>query len=454
MTPDASTPTSSQIRAHVARAINLIVTENRTIDWVLQERPQWSSTPLEKAMLFGVIRHYLSLEKFIDELLTKPLRSKDLDLYLLMLVGAYQLKFTDIPHHAAINETVKAVAALHKPWAKGLINGVLRNAARKNYHPDQSFDHPAWLAAAIRAEYPEQGADILAANITRAPMTLRVNQQIIERDVYNDKLIQAEIQASKGLAPNSLILKVAQPSASLPGWADGEVAIQDMGAQFAAELLKPGDDANIRVLDACTAPGGKLANLLENASPAASPGEEADRVFAIDISNPRIEQTQLILRRLGHQIEIKQADASHLAWWDNRPFTHILLDAPCSGTGTIRRHPDIKLLLQLDAIAQHATLQLQLLNNLWQTLAPGGNLLYCTCSLLQAENDDVIERFLEGQNKDGNNNANVLPINLRTGVATKFGWQLLPTDPNTDGFYYALLHKSAMPTAGMTSART
>ena len=233
----------------------------------------------------------------------------------------------------------------------------------------------------------------------------------------------------------------------LPDWANGAVAVQDLGAQYAAQLLHNEithtntPHAALRVLDACAAPGGKLAHLLEllanEPRPLTQPGVQSTQCIAIDVNRQRIEASHAILERLGHNLRLKQGDACEQAWWDRRPFDYILMDAPCSGTGTIRRHPDIKLLLRENAVFEHSRTQEKMLNNLWRTLAPGGTLLYCTCSLLQAENDQVISRFL----KSKNNHAKVLNINLPSGKATEHGWQLLPTDPNTDGFYYALLRK-------------
>ena len=454
-----ATPTPSQIRAHAVRAITQVVIHDRTIDWVISERAQWCQLPLERDLIYGVIRHYFSLHKKVDAHLEKPLRKKDQDLLLLMLVGAYQLIHSSIPAHAVINETVQAVVALHKPWAKNLVNVVLRNISRGidpasdlSVEPsDHSFDHPEWLIAQIRRQYPLIWQQILAANNTRAPMTVRVNTCRISHEDYLRKLQHAAIDAETGSASNSLVLLKPQPSNTLPGWARGDVAIQDMGAQFAAQLLvsslnAPTRQMPLRILDACAAPGGKLAHLYEMLSESGYSAE----LMGIDMSIARVKQTQMILARLGHDVTVSVADARQLDWWDGKPYSHILLDAPCSGTGTIRRHPDIKILLQAESISEHANQQLQILNNLWQTLASGGNLLYCTCSLLRAENDDVVGRFLQHQNKD----ANVQTIKLSSGAATKYGWQLLPTDSYTDGFYFALLQKRSHHDHQMTDADT
>lgn len=419
---------ASLTRAHAARAISQVAKAGRTIDWVERERPQWTSKPAERALIYGTLRHYFSLQSAVDAQLHQPLRNKDHDLYALMLVGAYQLFYTDTAKHAAVNETVEAVMALRKPWAKRLLNGVLRNVKL----PNQSFDHPSWLQTKLELQYGQNAAAIMQANNTQAPMSLRVNTARVSREDYAKALDAAGIRYRFGAPSSSIILSQPLPSSTLPGWSMGEVAVQDTGAQFACQTLQVvNNEGDVHVLDACAAPGGKLAHLLE-----ANPGLQAC-LTAIEISAVRIEQTNAILQRLGHQVEFVHADACQDEWWDGKPFTHILLDAPCSGTGTIRRHPDIKLLLESRAIAAHAAKQLEMLNNLWRMLGAGGSLLYCTCSILADENDDVIDRFLE-QHKA----VNVQSITLPTGQRTKFGWQLLPTDPDTDGFYYALLHKA------------
>lgn len=420
---------------------------NRTIDWIFENKPQWMSNSESVALVYGTVRHLIFLQTVVAPYLHKDFRSKDQDLYCLLLVGAYQLLWSDKPEHAVINETVSAANRLRKPWAKGLINAVLRRVAADAdslIYPDQSFDHPAWLLQCLQLDYPEQWQAIATANNTQAPMVLRVNTHQNSREEYSALLHAQGISHHLGPAPQAIVLTDAMPSAQLPGWENGKVAVQDMGAQYAAQLLHgeigPDSARNeagaIRVLDACAAPGGKLAHLLELMPPAEDSADHVHTV-AIDMSPHRIQATQNILARLGHHLELVEGDACGLDWWDQQPFDCILLDAPCSGTGTIRRHPDIKLLLSKQAVQQHSQMQLQMLNNLWQTLTPGGTLLYCTCSVLQDENDAVISRFLESNQI----HANVLTVNLPSGHATRYGWQLLPTEPNTDGFYYALLQK-------------
>ena len=447
----SSLPTSAEIRANAARAITRITKQNRTIDWLQNNHPNWFATPLANELIFGTSRHYHILDRALAEYLKKPLRDKDADIKSLLLVGAYQLEYLDIPAHAVIHETVSAVKVLRRPWAKGLVNAILR-AFNRGYDAekniDQTFGYPCWYVSLLRDSYPTVWPDLIAANFERAPMSLRINTQKISPQAYRECLRNQQIDFATAWLPESVVLKAAQPSEQLPGWREGHVAVQDLGAQFAAELLlaaKPLQNKSTggshftpsRVLDACAAPGGKLAHLLERLSAPASaaPGIEPT-VQALDISRQRIQSSERILARLGHHAAFMEGDAHNLDWWDRQPYSHILLDAPCTGTGTIRRHPDIALLLNEQAVSDQAATQTLLLNNLWQTLAPGGNLLYCTCSVLAAENDHVIREFL-----DTHADASAQSINLPSGHATTYGWQLLPTEPLTDGFYYALLHK-------------
>jgi 16S rRNA (cytosine967-C5)-methyltransferase len=448
-----SSLTPAQVRANAARGVEAVAKYNRTIDWVFENRPQWVASAESRALLYGTVRHYHSLQALVTGYLDKALRDKDLDIHCLLLVGAYQLKHSNKPVHAVINETVGAVNRLRKPWAKGLTNAILRRLADDQdalHAPDQSFDHPDWLVNALQADYPLHWQDIVAANNTQAPMVLRVNLIKNSREAYMTSLQDAGIAHYPGAGQQAVVLEQAMTSELLPGWEDGAVAVQDMGAQYAAQLLhdhtvvrpsptnsSAGQQHSLRFLDACAAPGGKLSHWLELMTARPHIAGAHEQALAIDISEHRIAATHSILRRLGHRVDIQQADACGREWWDGQTFDAILMDAPCSGTGTIRRHPDIKLLLSEQAVHAHHETQWLMLNNLWQTLASGGTLLYCTCSLLQLENDRVISRFLESNN----NHANVLQFELPSGMATRHGWQLLPTDRDTDGFYYALLRK-------------
>ena len=459
---------SAAQRADAARALRHVL-GNRTIDWVKDKHPEWFESALVNELVYGITRHAFSLRRQVDATLQKPLRDKDLDVYALMLVGAYQLSYSRIPVHAAVNETVAATKDLRKPWSRGLVNGVLRTLSRQqgqNY-PQQREDTgrtvdsllanpgrlladpvlselPEWLFEMVLAQYPHDASAILAACLERAPMTLRVNERVVTRDDYRAALTAAGIAHRDGPACG-LTLASPQPAATLPQWDAGAVAVQDGGGLFAAPLLlheiATGAPASnrLRILDACAAPGGKLCHLLESL-----PKQRDTQIVALEYSAERIAQTHAITARLGHDIRLTKGDARNLDWWDGEPFTHILVDAPCSGSGTLRRHPDLKLLLEAKDLATHAAVQKQILSNLWQTLAHGGTLLYCTCSLLRQENDDVISALLSDTTTTDVTtaiDASVLSIHLPTGRATAYGWQLLPTDPETDGFYYARLQR-------------
>ncbi len=444
------TPVKNNERARAAQFVDQILQDpNRTIDRVLGERNAdvaKAVTPLERELVAGVLRRYFTLQHLVSSFLTKPLRDKDHDLFCLLLVGAYQLHYTHLPDHAAVNETVSAVPVLRKPWARGLVNGVMRNMSRakasKESHPDasqstllieaeQSFgeavlDTPRWLADLVLSQY-EEGEELLQAMLERAPMCLRINQAKINPGSYAGELQTA---FSPLWFDESIVLEQAMPQTSLPGYAQGLVSVQDGGAQFAAHLLDVPDGG--RWLDACAAPGGKLFHGME-LHPTAT-------AVAVEVSEPRARSIQTQAKRLGHSSHILHtADALEDYWWDGVLFDAILIDAPCSGTGTLRRNPDIKHHRTMAQIEQLTQLQLELVTKLWSLVKPGGSLLYCTCSILAQENDEIISSFLSSQA-----DAQLVAFTLPTGKATELGWQLLPIDPNTDGFYYAKLIKEAL----------
>ena len=423
-------------RAVAARIIEEVHAHNRTIDWCLNKYGDQS--PLTHELVYGVVRRYFSLAANIDRQLNRSIRKKDRVIYYLLLVGAYQLNYMRTPEHAAIHATVSACSSLKRDWCKGLVNGVLRAVQRSEFplaSTERSFDHPAWLAELLSEQH---GNDLLEANNLRSPMCLRVNQVRCDRPTYQDCLDAAGIGHTLGFSPHAILLKEPLPKARLPHWEDGWVAVQDQGAQFASNLLAAQThptNATNKLLDACAAPGGKLFYYMELA------GDNVE-VESLEINAKRAATIAQEGARLGHAVATRIDDACTDAWWDRRPYTHILLDAPCTGTGTIRRHPDIKLLLKPDKIPELADLQLTLLNNLWKMLAYEGTLLYCTCSVLPQENDQVIERFLSSIPKE-QGQADLMAIALPTGKPTQFGWQLLPTDPQTDGFYFCGLRKVA-----------
>ncbi len=414
----------SSARARAARNLKAILSGRRTTDWATGT-PNQSSLSLE--LTYGCLRHYFALAEQINTLLAKPLRDQDQDLYGLLLVGAYQLQHTRIPPHAALNETVSATEQLRKAWAKGLINAVLRKLPGDP--PAAATNHPDWLRQRLNDEYGADAGALMAANNSRGPLCLRINTSKIAPADYRRRLDAEGIGYARSWPENALILNAPQPAASLPGFNAGWVAVQDIAAQLALRPLLDRAAPGQRLLDACAAPGGKLFGLIEARTGLA--------ITAIDNAPKRLDTLREIAHRLGHeQFDCLAADAGSLDWWDGKPFDLVLLDAPCSGTGTLRRHPEIKVLRGPADIRRSARKQAALLTNLWYSLRPGGTLLYCTCSILSEENDQVVAAFLSKRS-----DAHAGAIGLPTGRATRHGWQLLPLDPATDGLYVAAIEK-------------
>lgn len=391
--------------------------------------------PLLQQLCYGVLRFYPRLLACSTQLLSKPLKDKDRDVLMLILLGAYQLQYTRIPDHAAVSATVNALQGLKKPWAKGLLNGVLRQWQRREdellaaLNPAAAAAHPDWLFGKIQKRWPEQAEAIFTANNEQAPLCLRVNAQQTSREHYLQQLSDAGINAeATAFSSHGIRLQQACPVEELPGFADGLVSVQDEAAQLSAELLElaPGQ----RVLDSCCAPGGKTCHILE------SQAELAD-VVAMDIDPERLEKVQQNLDRLGLQATLQSGDASQPGqWWDGQLFDRILLDAPCSATGVIRRNPDIKIHRQADDIKALSKLQLAILRAQWAILKPGGILVYATCSVLPEENEKVVEAFCEEKAE-----AEHCLIDADWGIERPYGRQLFPNIDGHDGFYYAKLRK-------------
>ncbi|UWF49403.1 16S rRNA (cytosine(967)-C(5))-methyltransferase RsmB [Pseudomonas sp. N3-W] len=390
-------------------------------------------------LAFGTARWQPRLSALAATLLQKPFKAADADVEALLLVGLYQLLYTRVPAHAAIGETVGCADKLKKPWAKALLNAVLRRAQRESeallaeleHDPVVRTAHPRWLQKSLKAFWPEQWEAICAANNAHPPMILRVNRRHHTRDAYLELLTAAGIAATPCVySRDGIVLEAAADVRSLPGFAEGWISVQDEAAQLAADLLDlaPGQ----RVLDACCAPGGKTCHILE-AEPSLA------GVVAVDLEAKRLVRVRENLARLGLSAELIAADGRDTAtWWDGKPFQRILLDAPCSATGVIRRHPDIKLTRQPDDIAALAVLQGELLDALWITLEVGGILLYATCSTLPTENTEVIETFLARTP-----GARELDLATAAGIKQPHGRQLLAQQGGHDGFYYAKLIKIA-----------
>nr|WP_286944700.1 16S rRNA (cytosine(967)-C(5))-methyltransferase RsmB [Pseudomonas sp. UBA6718] len=399
---------------------------------------------LAQDLAFGTARWQPRLALLADKLLQKPFKAADRDVEALLLVGLYQLLHTRIPAHAAIGETVACVDKLKKSSLKGLLNAVLRNAQRDHEalfaelerDPVLHTAHPRWLQKRLKADWPEHWQAICTANNEHPPLILRVNRRHASRDAYLAELRGNGVEAEPCTFSRDGI-RLLQPCdvKTLPGFMEGRVSVQDEAAQLAADLLDlaPGQ----RVLDACAAPGGKTCHLLE-----VQP--QLSEVIALDLEPSRLARVQENLERLQLKATLIAADGRDVtSWWDGKPFQRILLDAPCSATGVIRRHPDIKLTRQADDIAALAQLQGELLDALWPTLEVGGVLLYATCSVLPQENSDNIAAFL--QRTPG---ARELDIAGTFGLKQAHGRQLLPQADGHDGFYYAKLIKIAAAPRG------
>jgi 16S rRNA (cytosine967-C5)-methyltransferase len=427
---------ASKVRAEAAGTIARVMS-GRNLDEALQQTagllPQ--DMGLLKALVYGVVREHSLLSALASQMLSKPL-DKDPEMQALLLVGLYQLRSMRIPPHAAVAETVNATADLSKPWARGLTNALLRRYLRERdtleaaLPPYQAirYSHPDWMIRAVQRDWPQRWEALLEANQQAGPLTLRVNRRQLSRDSYLEQLKTAGIEAQPvPEVPQAVVLTQAVPVDQIPGFAEGVVTVQDASAQLAAALLDLQDGQ--RVLDACAAPGGKTTHILELADV---------EVLAIDSDAQRLPRVQENLDRLHFKATLKAADGTRPStWWDDRPFDRILLDAPCSGTGVIRRHPDIKWLRRQDDIPQMAAVQLRLLHMLWPLLKPGGLLVYASCSILREEGEDIVSRFLAQQGE-----AREQVIEAGWGEACAVGRRIAPGGV-FDGFYYACLRKSA-----------
>lgn len=426
-------------RVSIAAILRAVIGEQVSLDHAFAQQltTETPQTPFIKAACFGVMRHYFQLQWYLQQLLSKPLKAKDLDIHCLLLCGLYELFEMHTPDHAVVSETVNAVSQLRKAWAKGLVNAVLRNGRRQQAQLQQAAQqdsqartlHPQWLIDLLQQDWPQDWNSIISQNNLPPPMTLRLDVRKLERQRYLAQLQEQGLKATANpVVPSALTLETAVEVQILPGFAQGLVSVQDAAAQLAATLLdpQPGD----RVLDACAAPGGKTLHLLQQQPQLAG-------LLALDSDPVRLQRVAQNLARAGVSGQLQQGDAAQPEhWWDGEPFDRILLDAPCSATGVIRRHPDIKLLRRVDDPAHLARTQAQILDALWPLLKSGGMLLYATCSVLKIENELQIQQFLQ-RHPD----ARCQPMAADWGQTQACGRQILPGSYGMDGFYYALIYK-------------
>lgn len=432
-------------RAAAAKLAWQIIDQGQSLDAALSsyfdtlEENAPNSQPQNKGfiqeLVYGVCRWYGELDSLSTHLLRSPIRNKDRVVHFVLLVGLYQLRHLETADHAAVGETVSACKQLNKQWAKNLINGCLRTYLRAPIEPladTNKVAHPEWMSLAIQSAWPDYADAIFNANNQRPPMCLRVNQRQFSRDDYLQKLIETQIDArADPFASDGIILNKACAVNQLPFFFQGACSVQDTAAQLAADFLAP--ESGMHVLDACAAPGGKTAHLLERA-------DNQLKLHALDISERRAEQLHGTLARLELNATVITADASAAPSWQipEHGYDRILIDAPCSGLGVIRRHPDIKHHRRPSDIDSLKKIQSKLLTNLWSTLKPGGQLLYMTCSILPTENEQQMKQFVSTQN-----DAMLVTIEHPNALILEFGVQTLTGVHEMDGFYYCLLEKTS-----------
>lgn len=422
------------LRSMAAQAIEQVVEKGQSLSNVLPAMQQ-KVTDKDKALLqelcFGVLRTLSQLEWMIKQLMERPMTGKQRTVHYLIMVGFYQLLHTRIPPHAALAETVEGAVVIKRPQLKGLINGVLRQFQRRQEElltefaqSELRFLHPSWLVKRIKNAYPQQWESILEANNQRPPMWLRVNRNHHTRDAWLNLLADAGLTGFPHPDyPDAVRLENPTSVLALPGFEQGWVTVQDASAQGCVGYLLPQNDEQI--LDLCCAPGGKTTHILEAAPDA--------NVTAVDVDEKRLSRVYDNLKRLGMKAAVKQGDGRYPAQWcGEQQFDRILLDAPCSATGVIRRHPDIKWLRRDRDIAELAQLQSEILDAVWPHLKPGGTLVYATCSILPEENSQQIKTFLQ-RTPDA--------VLQETGTPENPGLQNLPGLEEGDGFFYAKLIK-------------
>jgi 16S rRNA (cytosine967-C5)-methyltransferase len=424
-----------------------VIKDGRSVNELLSIKPSLDSSPNDRAfakqLLFGSLRYYHQIKAILDQLLEKPLKQKDSDIFAILILGVYQLRFLSVPDHAAISETVELTRKIKKKWASGLVNGILRQYQRRVGEIQRrlekantfQFSHPNWMINQLAEDWPNKYQGILQANNQRAPMTVRVNQLLISRTDYLEHLLAKDIAAQiHPLACDGLVLEQACDVAKLPGFFEGWVTVQDAAAQLVVDLLDL--DGADRVLDGCAAPGGKTTHILQR--------QASVNLTSVEMSAKRMARIEQTIERMGfsQKSDFKLLCADLLAtddWWDGRAFDRILIDVPCTASGVIRRNPDIKLHRKKLDLTNTVELQKKILETAWSLLKPGGRLVYATCSVFKQENERQISRFLQSHNAQ----LAFLPKNIDQKIVKhgELGYQILPGEVQMDGFYLCGLQK-------------
>ena len=426
-------------RVLAVQALMAVAREGQTLTQAADQAAAACKDPRDAALVkelsYGTLRWQPRLEAWLAKLVERPLKAADQDVKFLLLLGLYQLAYLRVPAHAAVQQTVEACRGLDKGWAAGLVNAVLRRFQREQAEvgsataeqPEARYAHPGWFIAELQRDWPGHWQAMLEAGNERPPFTLRVNRRVQDRASYLARLAEAGMAAKPcAYSEDGVTLETAVDVGALPGFAEGAVSVQDEGAQLAARLLDAQD--GMRVLDACAAPGGKTCHLLER---------HALELTAVELEARRAQRIRENLNRLKLDAALKVADAAAVqCWWDGEAYQRILLDAPCSASGVVRRHPDVKLRRTPQEVATAVGLQGRLLGALWPLLASGGKLLYVTCSVFQRENAAQIAAFLAGHP-----DAAAQALDAPWGVSTGPGRQVLTGQGGMDGFYYACLEK-------------
>ena len=433
----AKSETGVAMRVCAAKVLDAVFSGRSLTEALTKPCAESRDQPFVQALCYGVLREYPGNRLLLRRMLKKPFKRADSDIEMLLLSALYQIDHMRVPSHAAVNESVQAVRKMGKAWASGMVNALLRRYLREkealndrlSSDPEAQFHLPQWLLQRLQQAWPDHWQGIADAYTQQAGMILRTNLMKIDRKGYFEQLLQADIAAHRHpFVEEAVVLDKALPVEQVPGFTQGLVSVQDAGAQLAAALLDP--QKGERLLDACAAPGGKSCHLLEHAGGALS-------LTAVDVDENRLQRVRENLDRLDLDARCVQGDAAApKGEWAQSGYHRILLDAPCSATGVIRRHPDIKVLRRPDDISAMVDLQQCCLEGLWPLLRGGGMLLYATCSVLPEENEQQVGAFLARHS-----DAKEKPIAAEWGLERKHGRQTLPGEEGMDGFYYACLEK-------------